>query len=74
MLNFYKTVDNHMVQLAKEEPGCWAMAVRPTSEELSYLRDEMHLDAGFLSASLDEEETSRTEKEEDQTFVVVDVP
>lgn len=74
MLNFYKTIDNRMVQLPKEEPGCWAMAVRPTEEELSYLRDEMHLDPGFLSASLDEEETSRTEKEEDQTFVVVDVP
>lgn len=74
MLNFYKTIDNKMVQLPKEEPGCWAMAVRPTEEELSYLRDEMRLDPGFLSASLDEEETSRTEKEEDQTFVVVDVP
>ena len=74
MLNFYKTIDNRMVQLPKEEPGCWAMAVRPTEAELSYLRDEMRLDPGFLSASLDEEETSRTEKEEDQTFVVVDVP
>ncbi|MGI5855262.1 MAG: magnesium transporter CorA family protein [Candidatus Merdivicinus sp.] len=74
MLNFYKTIENRMVQLAKEEPGCWAMAVRPTGEELTYLRDEMHLDPGFLNASLDEEETSRTEKEEDQTFVVVDVP
>ncbi len=38
------------------------------------MRDVMHLDPGFLSASLDEEETSRTEKEEDQAFVVVDVP
>ena len=34
----------------------------------------MELDSDFLSASLDEEEISRTEKEEDQTFVVVDVP
>ena len=54
MLNFYKTIDNKMVQLPKEEPGCWAMAVRPTEEELSYLRDEMRLDPGFLSASLED--------------------
>ena len=50
------------------------MAVHPTAEELQYMRTAMELDSDFLSASLDEEEISRTEKEEDQTFVVVVVP
>lgn len=74
MLKFFKTIDGKIEQLKQEEPGCWVMAVRPTPDELQYMRTAMQLDNDFLSASLDEEEISRTEKEEDQTFVVVDVP
>ena len=74
MLKFFKTIDGQIEQLKREEPGCWVMAVRPTADELQYMRTSMELDSDFLSASLDEEEISRTEKEEDQTFVVVDVP
>lgn len=74
MLKFFKTVDGKMEQLKREEHGCWVMAVKPTADELQYMRSAMNLDPDFLNASLDEEELSRTEKEEDQAFVVVDVP
>ena len=74
MLKFFKTIDGKIEQIKREEPGCWVMAVHPTAEELQYMRTAMELDSDFLSASLDVEEISRTEKEEDQTFVVVDVP
>ena len=74
MLKFFKTIDGKIEQIKREEPGCWVMAVHPTAEEFQYMRTAMELDSDFLSASLDEEEISRTEKEEDQTFVVVDVP
>ena len=74
MLKFYKTIDGHIQRLKQEEPGCWVMAVHPTEQELQYMQMSMNLDRDFLSASLDEEEMSRTEKEEDQTFIVVDVP
>ena len=74
MLKFYKTIDGHIQRLEQEEPGCWVMAVHPTEQELQYMQMSMNLDRDFLSASLDEEELSRTEKEEDQTFIVVDVP
>lgn len=74
MLKFYKTIDGHIQRLDREEPGCWVMAVHPTEQELQYMQMSMNLDRDFLSASLDEEELSRTEKEEDQTFIVVDVP
>lgn len=74
MLKFFKTIDGKIEQIKREEPGCWVMAVHPTTDELQYMRTAMELDSDFLSASLDEEEISRTEKEEDQTFVVVDVP
>ena len=74
MLKFYKTIDGHIQRLKQEEPGCWVMAVHPTEQELQYMQMSMNLDRDFLSASLDEEEMSRTEKEEDQTFIVVDLP
>lgn len=74
MLNFYKTMENKLVQLPKEEEGCWVRVTRPTQEEIEYLVGSLQLDSGFVSASLDEEEASRMEKEDDQTFVVVDVP
>lgn len=74
MLKFYKTIDGHIQRLEREEPGCWVMAVHPSEQELHYMQTSMNLDRDFLSSSLDEEEMSRTEKEDDQTFIVVDVP
>ena len=71
MLNFYKTMENKLVQLPKEEEGCWVRVTRPTQDEIEYLVERLGLDSGFVSASLDEEEASRMEKEDDQTFVVV---
>ncbi len=74
MLSFYKTVENKLISLPEEEDGCWVSVINPTREEVEYLTGKLCLDTGFVSASLDEEEASRVEKEEDQTFVVVDVP
>ena len=74
MLSYYKTLDGRISRLAAEERDCWVMAVKPTQEEILHMRTQLKVDADFLSASLDEEELSRTEKEESQTLVVVDVP
>jgi magnesium transporter len=74
MIRYYKTIDSHIVLIPREEPGCWIYVLSPTKEELAHLTDELGLDAGFVSAGLDEEETSRIEKEEDQVLIVVDLP
>ena len=74
MLKYYKTVDGKILQLAEEESGCWIRVIRPTPQETEHLVTDLGLDAGFVSSSLDEEEASRIEQEEDQVFVVVDVP
>ncbi len=74
MINFYKTIENKSILLPKAEDGCWINVVNPTQEEVTYLTEELKLDSGFVNASLDEEEASHVEKEDDQTFIVVDVP
>lgn len=74
MLCFYKTVDNMMTRMEAFSEGCWINVVGPTSEEIAYLTEELHLDRGFVSAALDEEESSRVEVEDDQTLIIIDTP
>ncbi|MEG2814278.1 MAG: magnesium transporter CorA family protein, partial [Oscillospiraceae bacterium] len=74
MLNFYKTINNSVVKVDTLSDGCWVNAVSPTPEEIAFLTDELELDSGFVSAALDEEESSRIEVEENQTLVIIDAP
>lgn len=72
MIKYYKTVDNRVTELDEIENGCWVSCVSPDSEEIELLTGSYGLDAGFVKSSLDEEESSRIENEEDQTLVIVD--
>ena len=74
MLCFYKTVDNMMMRMDTFSECCWINVVGPTSEEIAYLTEELHLDRSFVSAALDEEESSRVEVEDDQTLIIIDTP
>jgi magnesium transporter len=74
MLNYYKTEQNKIIEIESFEPGCWINVVKPSEEELLFLHNNYNLDMSFLKASLDIEETSRIETEDDQTLIVVDVP
>lgn len=74
MLNFYKTINNRVTPIDSLEEGCWVCAISPTEKEVRFLTDEMEIDADFVRAALDDEESSRVESEEDQTLIIVDVP
>lgn len=74
MLNYYMTVNSRVARIPEFQNGCWLSAVDPTEEEIRYLTDTLGVDSGFIKAGLDEEESSRIEREEDQTLIVVDVP
>lgn len=74
MLNFYKTVEGRLVSIGAPEAGCWISAVEPTEEEIAYLTGDLGVEPDFVSGALDEEESSRIEREEDQTLVIVDYP
>ena len=56
------------------EKDCWVAVEHPTPEEITFLIETLGVDAGFINSSLDEEETSRVEKEENQTLIIVDMP
>ena len=53
-------------------PVFWISVVDPTAQERKMLIDDYGLDSDFLKSSLDEEESSRVEQEENQTLIIVD--
>ncbi len=74
MINFYKTINNALIEIDKMEHGCWISVVEPTQDEVKMLIEDYKLDSGFVKSSLDEEESSRIEIEETQTLLIVDGP
>ena len=74
MLCFYKTIDNVIKRIDTFSEGCWINVVSPTPEEIAYLTEELSLDRSFVSAALDEEESSRVEVGDDQTLIIIDTP
>ncbi len=74
MVEFYKTIGNKISPIDSLEDGCWVNVISPSEEEISYLIDDLGLDRGFVRSSLDEEETSRIESEDDQILLIIDAP
>lgn len=74
MKTIFKTVDDHMIQCATLEKGCWVHLQDPSKEEIDGLNERFALDPTYLRAALDEEERARIERNGDQTLIIVDVP
>ena len=74
MLCFYKTIENKLKRVDTVSAGCWVNVVSPSAEEIRFLTEELHLDQSFVSAALDEEESSRVEVEDEQTLIIIDTP
>ena len=72
MIKYFKTIDNVITEINKPEHGCWVSVIAPDENEIKNIIEEFGLDAGFVKSSLDEEESSRIETEEDQTLIIVD--
>lgn len=76
MLEFYKTFDNVIKRIDQPEHGCWINAVSPNEEEIAYLVDTIGVLPEFVKSSLDEEESSHIDFDDDenQTLIIVDYP
>ncbi|MCR4760723.1 MAG: magnesium transporter CorA family protein [Oscillospiraceae bacterium] len=72
MIHIYKTVDGKIRQMEQAEPGCWVSCYEPTPDEIRSLTEDFGLDTGFVRSCLDEEESSRIEREGNQTLIIVD--
>lgn len=77
MITIYKSVDetvNTLQKIDNVEPGCWINIVAPTDQELVLVSKKTGVPLEFLRASLDDEETSRLDIEDNNVLVIVDIP
>ncbi|MBR6069683.1 MAG: magnesium transporter CorA family protein [Ruminococcus sp.] len=74
MINYYSSDNGRLDQIDALESGCWVSVIDPTPQEIKMLIDDFGLDSGFVKSSLDEEESSRIEREDDQTLIIIDTP
>lgn len=74
IITYYKTVNGHTENLKTYEKGCWINCIAPTYAEMELLTDELGVEPAILRASLDEEESSHIDQEEDNTLFIIDIP
>ena len=74
VITYYKTCSNALTVTEEPQIGSWISVVEPTQAEIEKLIEEFGLDTGFVKSSLDEEESSRVEIEDNQTLIIVDTP
>lgn len=75
MIRIFSTAEkNTLKELETIEPGAWVHLLDPTEEEITLVKNSIHIEDEFLRAALDEEETVRIDAEEDQTLILIDIP
>ncbi len=76
MIEILKTFDGVTKKIDTLEKGCWINVVAPDQDEIDYLIQEVGVLPEFVRASLDEEENSHIDVDDDenQTLVIVDYP
>ena len=74
MIYYYKTEGNQLAEQDAPGPGTWIHLLDPTEQEIDAIAKAHDIEHDFLTAALDDEETPHTDKEDDQTLIVVDIP
>ncbi|MFK7936954.1 MAG: magnesium transporter CorA family protein [Saprospiraceae bacterium] len=75
MIKYYTRHDGKLTELERPQPGCWINISPPFSHaELEEVANEFEVELDFLTDSLDIDERSRYEREEDVRLIVINTP
>ncbi len=75
MIQYFKNIDYRTVEIDKPEDGSWVNVLPPLKqEEFSELSEKLEIPIDFLTDSLDIDERSRFEKEDNCKLVVIKTP
>ena len=75
MIQYFKNIDNHTIEIDKPENGVWVNLVPPLKEEeFIELAEVLEIPIEFLRDSLDIDERPRYEIEDNVRFVVIKTP
>jgi magnesium transporter len=73
-LEFHRFVGGRVERIPRIERGAWVNIVNPTRDNLPLIAEHFKIPTDFLTASLDVDETSRVEVEDNATLIIVKVP
>ncbi|MEW9670038.1 magnesium transporter CorA family protein [Ammoniphilus sp. 3BR4] len=75
MLTIYQTQDAGILQETNEiTSGCWVHMIAPNQEEINLVTSKLQIPLDDIKDSLDEEERSRIEKDENHVLIIIDMP
>lgn len=77
MLSVYRTnlkSELEILDILQADKNSWIKLIKPTDEEIKLISDVTGCPADFLAASLDENEHSRIELEDDFMLIIINVP
>ena len=75
MLQYFKNENGHTLAIEKPETGAWVNIVPPLKqEEFTEISEALHIPLDFLSDSLDIDERSRYELEDNVKLIVIKTP
>jgi magnesium transporter len=75
MVQFFKNINHRTVEIDKPENGAWINVLPPLrQEEFTELAEELEIPLDFLTDSLDIDERSRFEKEDNVKLIVIKTP
>lgn len=75
MIQYFKNIDHQTVAVSKPEKGAWVNIIPPLKqEEFSELSVELDIPLDFLTDSLDIDERSRFEEEDNVKLIVIKTP
>ncbi len=74
MIQLFQTNDAGLRAIQQVENGCWINIVDPNEQDKAWLEEHCPLAVEYLTDSLDQDELSRVEKENDYLLVVLRIP
>ncbi|MFN8277728.1 MAG: magnesium transporter CorA family protein [Chitinophagales bacterium] len=75
MISYYKKTNGKLEQLAQPEVGCWINLYGPFAPgETQLISEKLAIDIDFITDSLDIDERSRYESEDDVDLIVLKTP
>ncbi len=72
--NVLETIQPQEWAREKTPSGAWVHLENPDLGELSLVSEKLNIEMDLLKAALDEEESARFDREDDVTFIIVDIP
>lgn len=74
MIEYFRSFDGVIRRVDERSVGVWVCVTAPDKAECDQLISDFSLEPDFIRSALDEEETSRIEREDGSTLIILDIP